>query len=123
MSTTSSKGAINAEAEFNAEVLNISDYLSPIRVRLRKAFQSAVEEATEELQARNDRLRQEWTPIEMLDRKEMQFVLTYKDGEMRLYLWNPNGYWEYPNPMGAKVPDWFKPTHFMELPEAPTMLQ
>jgi len=41
------KEAIDAEAEFNAEVLNISDYLSPTRVRLRNAFLSAIEKATE----------------------------------------------------------------------------
>jgi hypothetical protein len=59
-----------------------------------------------------------WKSISELNRKEMQFVLVYEDGEIRTLLWNPRGFWEQPNPVGA-IAERNRPTHFIELPEPP----
>lgn len=57
-----------------------------------------------------------------MDRTKMQFILVHQDGAQRLRLWNPNGYWELPDPFSARVQpnmECLSPTHFMELPENP----
>lgn len=53
-----------------------------------------------------------------MDRSQMQFVLTHRDGEQRLKLWNPRGFWELAEPIGYHSND-PEPTHFMELPKNP----
>ncbi len=60
-----------------------------------------------------------WQPIATFDRTTMQFVLTYEDGEVRLYLWNPRGFWERPDPQCSRVPDYFRPSHWRKLPDDP----
>lgn len=64
-----------------------------------------------------------WKLIEEFDKTEMQFVLVYADGAMRLYLWNHvRKCWEHPFPYGAIVErshECSNPTHFTELPDCP----
>lgn len=66
----------------------------------------------------------EWTPIEKLDRTQMQFLLVYEDGAMRMRLWSPGGFWELSDVFGQRVTDLDQcssPTHFMVLPKPPRL--
>lgn len=64
-----------------------------------------------------------WKPISELDRTQMQFVLVHMDGAQRTLLWNPDGFWEHPNPIGERVDSYDEAqiTHFMELPPNPEL--
>lgn len=63
-----------------------------------------------------------WKPIETFNRSEMQFVLVLDEPQetVRLYLWNPKGFWEHANPTCSQVmphETCAEPTHWMEIPE------
>jgi len=68
--------------------------------------------------------KENWQPIETLDRTKMQFVLVFEDGAIRLRLWCPaKGYWEFSDTIGHKVipgDECSRPTHWMNLPPPPS---
>jgi hypothetical protein len=59
----------------------------------------------------------EWQPIETAPRDDL--LLGYAEGMMRLVMWENGGWLQ----VGATIEQgWFKPTHWMPLPDPPKPL-